>query len=127
MDSDDSTTHFKQVLPVNEMPEHWTTVVSLISEKMTGNQNIENILSRYSAQIRKPCKNSKYALLAKSEKSALFKVECADADPEGNLCYLTKGATRWHILFFSLHQSTLPADVIKQWTEIFQQAKIVIE
>lgn len=127
LDNDDSTMHFKQLLPVGETTDHWTTVISFISDKKSGNESLKSILARYSTQMKQTCKSPKYTLLSQSETSALFKVECTDDDPESNLCYLVRGTTRWHILDFAIHQGTLPEAEAKKWTEIFRQSKIVIE
>lgn len=127
LDNDDSTMHFKQLLPINETTDRWTTVISFISDKKSGNESLKSILARYSTQMKQTCKSAKYTLLSQSETSALFKVECTDDNPESNLCYLVRGITRWHILDFAIHQGTLPEAEAKKWTEIFQQSKIVIE
>lgn len=127
LDNDDSTMHLKQVIPISESPEHWATVISFVSEKNTGKESLESVLARYSTQFKKICNDSKYTLISKTEKSALFKAECAGDDSESNLCYLVRGVTRWHLLDLGVRQGALPADVIKQWTAIFQQSKIVIE
>lgn len=127
LDNDDATMHLKQILPLSESTDHWTTLVTFISEKNSGNESLESMITRYSTHFKQTCKNPKYTLLSQSENSALFKVECPEEDPESNLCYLVKGPTRWHILYFGLHQGTLPEDSIKQWTEIFQHSETVIE
>lgn len=127
LDNDDSTMHFKQIIPLSESPDQWTTVISFISEKNSEKENMKSILTKYSALLKQTCRNPSYTLLSQSEKSALFKIECTEDDPESNLCYLVRGTTRWHILDLSIHQGSLPADVIKQWTEIFRQSEIVIE
>jgi hypothetical protein len=127
LDNDDSTKHFKQIIPSTESPDHWTTVISFISEKNSEKENMKSILTKYSALLKQTYRNPKYTLLSQSEKSALFKIESTEDDPESNLCYLVRGTTRWHILNLSIHQGSLPADVVKQWTEIFRQSEIVIE
>jgi hypothetical protein len=116
------------VLPLDETADHWTTVLSFITEKMTGSEPLTSVLDRYSTLLKQAaCEHPKYSLLSQSETSALFKIECDGDKTESNLCYLVRGATRWHFRTMAIRQGTLSADITRQWSEIFRQSKIVIE
>lgn len=123
---DDSTMHFKQLVPVSETVDYQTTVIS-ISEKKSYDKPLASMLTLYTTALEQSCGHPVYSLLSQSETSALFKIECDEKNVESSLCYLVRGATRWHLLTLAIHQGTMPADVTLQWSEIFRQSKIVME
>ncbi|WP_212004512.1 hypothetical protein [Chitinophaga sp. HK235] len=125
METDDSTMHLRQVLPVDETPDQWTMAISSIAIKNPKQESMENFLTQYQTQIAKESKGAKFTLLEKTAQHLLFKIENTGA--ESSLSYLVRGTSRLHQVILSIKQETLPAETTKQWTEIFKKAKPVME
>ncbi|MGO4293165.1 hypothetical protein [Chitinophaga sp. RAB17] len=126
-ETDDSITHVMQLLPINESAEQWTSCINLVTIKQKAQQRIEQTLSSCKAQVNEKYTNAHFTLLSKGENWGLFKIETSHPTPEATLYYVLQTGLSVHTISIAFTQPILSDDLLKRWTRIFRNGKLVME
>ncbi|MBC9933005.1 hypothetical protein [Chitinophaga qingshengii] len=126
-ETDDSTTHAMQLLPIDESAEQWTRCINLVTIKQKVQQKIEQTILSYKTQVKESYPDAHFTVLSKGGNWGLFKVETNHPKPEASLFYVLQTDASMHTISITFPKPTLSDDLLDKWTKIFRNGKLVME